>query len=213
MAGPALVTFPHTGPAERPVPGNTIHRVEPPSRGLTLAYDYNQLYLRDAAHELSTDGNDYLDALDAATRAGLTVGAAAGIADVLMPRQENFSAKLEVNITKKVGRGRSRSRSRLGTTAPASAASTLTLPRPGHTTTPAIPRITIASNSGLSTNGHSDRAETVGWVRRPVVTLLWRHSRTLAQLSWLIPDHGRSDPRLYPACRTRFKASSAAEGS
>ena len=89
--------FPHAGPAEVPLPGNTIHGVKPTSE-LTLAYDYNQLYLRDAAHELSADGNDYLDALDAATRAGLTVGAAAGVVDVLMPRQENFSAGLDVSI-------------------------------------------------------------------------------------------------------------------
>lgn len=62
-------------------------------------YDYNQLYLYDAAHGFSTEGNEYLDALDAATRAGLTVGAASGIVDVLMPRQENFAAKLELSTT------------------------------------------------------------------------------------------------------------------
>lgn len=73
--------------------------MEPQTEALTIAYDYNQLYLYDAAHELSTDGNDYLDALDAATRAGLTVGAASGIVDVLMPRQENFAAKLELGVT------------------------------------------------------------------------------------------------------------------
>jgi hypothetical protein len=71
----------------------------PPPDALTVAYDYNQLYLYDAAHELSTDGTDYLDALDAATREGLTVGAASGIVDVLMPRQENFAAKLEIGVT------------------------------------------------------------------------------------------------------------------
>lgn len=62
---------------------------------MRFAYDYGQLYLYDAAHDLGGDGNPYLDALDAATRSGLTVGAAAGIVDVLMPRQENFSAPLE----------------------------------------------------------------------------------------------------------------------
>lgn len=73
--------------------------MEPISKRLTLAYDYNQLYLYDAAHEFSADGNDYLDALDAATRTGLTVGTASGVVDVLMPRQENFSAKLELSLT------------------------------------------------------------------------------------------------------------------
>jgi hypothetical protein len=71
--------------------------VEP--KTLTVAYDYNQLYLYDATHELSGDGNDYLDALDAATSAGLTVGAASGVVDVLMPRQENFSTELDLRIT------------------------------------------------------------------------------------------------------------------
>ena len=65
----------------------------------SVAYDYHQLYLYDAARELSADGNDYLDALDAATREGLTVGVASGIVDVLMPRQENFAARLELGIT------------------------------------------------------------------------------------------------------------------
>lgn len=63
---------------------------------LTFTYDYGQVYVRDAVWEMSTDGNEYLDALDAATRAGLTVGAASGIVDVLMPRQENFSASLQL---------------------------------------------------------------------------------------------------------------------
>jgi hypothetical protein len=63
-----------------------------------FAYDYNQLYVYDAELDLagSHDGNPYLDALDAATQSGLTVGAASGIVDVLMPRQENFSAVIDV---------------------------------------------------------------------------------------------------------------------
>jgi hypothetical protein len=73
--------------------------VQSPTKDLTVAYDYKQLYLLDAAHEFTPDGNDYLDALDAATRAGLTVGAASGIVDVLMPRRDNFSARLELSVT------------------------------------------------------------------------------------------------------------------
>lgn len=65
---------------------------------MEFAYDYNQLYLYDTARDLSGDGNPYLDALDAATNSGLTVGASAGIVDVLMPRQENFSAVIQVTV-------------------------------------------------------------------------------------------------------------------
>jgi len=61
-----------------------------------FVYDYGQLYVYDATLSMSDDGNAYLDVLDAATEAGLTVGAAAGIVGVLMPRQENFSAEIEV---------------------------------------------------------------------------------------------------------------------
>jgi hypothetical protein len=39
---------------------------------LKVAYDYGQLYIYDAAREFSRDANEYLDALDAATAAGLT---------------------------------------------------------------------------------------------------------------------------------------------
>lgn len=61
-----------------------------------FAYDYNQLYVYDVAGlDLSGEANPYLDALDAATASGLTVGKASGVVDVLMPRQENFSAALE----------------------------------------------------------------------------------------------------------------------
>ena len=49
-------------------------------------YDYNQLYVYDAAESVVNDGNALIDALDAATEAGLSVGAASGIVDVLMPR-------------------------------------------------------------------------------------------------------------------------------
>ena len=65
---------------------------------LKVAYDYGQLYIYDAAREFSRDANEYLDALDAATAAGLTVGVASGLVDVLMPRQENFAAALELSV-------------------------------------------------------------------------------------------------------------------
>lgn len=63
-----------------------------------FAYDYNQLYLYDAAQDFAGTDNPYLGALDAATQAGLTVGAACGVVDVLMPRQDNFSATIDVAI-------------------------------------------------------------------------------------------------------------------
>ena len=65
---------------------------------MRFAYDYGQLYVYDAGLGLLTDGNPYLDALDAATGAGLTVGEASGVVDVLMPRQENFGAEIAVTI-------------------------------------------------------------------------------------------------------------------
>ena len=65
---------------------------------LKVAYDYGQLYIYDAAREFSREANEYLDALDAATAAGLTVGVASGLVDVLMPRQENFAAALELSV-------------------------------------------------------------------------------------------------------------------
>ena len=66
---------------------------------MNFVYDYGQLYVYDASLAISTDGNPYLDALDAATAAGLTVGVASGLVDILMPRQENFGAELEVATT------------------------------------------------------------------------------------------------------------------
>jgi hypothetical protein len=63
-----------------------------------FAYDYGQLYIYDATSDVSADGNPYIDALDAATESGLSVGVASGIVDVLMPRQENFGAEIEVMI-------------------------------------------------------------------------------------------------------------------
>ena len=63
---------------------------------MRFVYDYGQLYLYDAAAGVSTEGNPYLDALDAANGSGLTVGAASGLVDVLMPRQENFDAEIEI---------------------------------------------------------------------------------------------------------------------
>ena len=65
-----------------------------------FAYDYGQLYIYDATTGVSADGNPYLDALDAATESGLSIGAASGVVDVLMPRQENFSAEIELMITR-----------------------------------------------------------------------------------------------------------------
>src|SRR6267143_1190669 len=62
-------------------------------------YDYNQLYLYDADRRWSGDDNAYLDALDAMTETGLTVGARSGIVDLLMPRQENLRAMIEVRLT------------------------------------------------------------------------------------------------------------------
>jgi len=73
--------------------------VEPTPKILTVAYDYHQLYVRDGAHELSAEGNDYLDALDAAAESGLSVGSASGVVDILKPRQENFFAQLELSLT------------------------------------------------------------------------------------------------------------------
>jgi hypothetical protein len=70
-----------------------------PGEQFEFAYDYNQLYLYDAARERPVDGNEYLDALDAATETGLTVGARSEIIDVLMPRQDNFGARIEVKLT------------------------------------------------------------------------------------------------------------------
>ena len=67
-------------------------------KGLTVAYDYNQLYIYDAGREFSEDANEYLDALDDMNRAGLAVRVASGLVDVLMPRQENFAAALEFSI-------------------------------------------------------------------------------------------------------------------
>lgn len=66
---------------------------------VNFVYDYGQLYVYDASLAISTDGNPYLDALDAAAAAGLTVGVASGLVDILMPRQENFGAELEVATT------------------------------------------------------------------------------------------------------------------
>lgn len=64
----------------------------------TFAYDYNQLYVYDAGRERPAEGNEYLDALDAANEAGLSVGARSGVVDVLMPRRENFAAAVEVRV-------------------------------------------------------------------------------------------------------------------
>jgi len=68
------------------------------NRRLTFEYDFNQLYLYDAAFERPAEGNEYLDALDAANEAGLTVGARSGVVDLLMPRRENFAATIDVRV-------------------------------------------------------------------------------------------------------------------
>ena len=65
---------------------------------LEFAYDYNQVYLYDAATDFGSEENAYVDALDAATATGLTVGVSAGVVDVLMPRQENFGATMDVRV-------------------------------------------------------------------------------------------------------------------
>ena len=70
-----------------------------PGKPFEFDYDYNQLYLYDAAREWSVEDNPYLDALDAANEAGLTIGARSEIVDVLMPRQENFGAMMEVMLS------------------------------------------------------------------------------------------------------------------
>jgi hypothetical protein len=72
--------------------------VTPADQVLTLAYDYNQLYIYDAGREFSEDANEYLDALDAMKRAGLAVGEASGVVDVLMPRQDNFAVTLALKV-------------------------------------------------------------------------------------------------------------------
>lgn len=71
-----------------------------------FAYDYGQLYLYDVGGgpDFSDDRNPYLDALDAATQSGLTVGVASGIVDVLMPRQENFSSAIDLIETESAPR-------------------------------------------------------------------------------------------------------------
>ena len=65
---------------------------------LTFSYDYGQLYLYDSELEREPDGNEYLDALDAANETGLSVGARSGVVDALMPRQENFAATMAVSV-------------------------------------------------------------------------------------------------------------------
>ena len=150
--------------------------VKPIMRELRFAYDYDQLYFLDGAHQLSKVENDYLDALDAATAAGLTVGNASGIVDVLIPRQENFSARLEFSLGESPpqviesadhviefdltssgdlklegsgGSGELKSRYPPATTGPGSLASTSMPPRIGHTTRAATRRITTGSTSVL----------------------------------------------------------------
>jgi hypothetical protein len=65
---------------------------------IEFAYDYSQLYLYDAETDFDADRNLYLDALDAATATGLSVGACSGLVDILMPRQENFGASMTVHV-------------------------------------------------------------------------------------------------------------------
>ena len=72
--------------------------MEQASTRFTFTYDYNQLYIYDAGRDWKNAANEYLDALDAANEAGLTVGTASAMVDVLMPRQENFCAALELRM-------------------------------------------------------------------------------------------------------------------
>lgn len=70
----------------------------PVHTSLTFVYDYGQLFLYDAGREWSRDAREYVDAHEAAARAGLTVGTSSGVVAVLMPRRENFGARLDVAV-------------------------------------------------------------------------------------------------------------------
>jgi hypothetical protein len=65
-------------------------------RRVEFVYDYGQLYLHDACRRWSADYAEYLAALDHARERNLSVGIAAGVVDILMPRQENFAAPLQI---------------------------------------------------------------------------------------------------------------------
>jgi hypothetical protein len=69
-----------------------------PDRHETFQYDYSQLYIYDSTREWSPQRTEYLEALDDANQAGLSVGARHGVVDVLMPRQENFTASLLIRV-------------------------------------------------------------------------------------------------------------------
>lgn len=66
---------------------------------LTFSYDYGQVYLYDAARAWRDDNTDvYLEALADAESRGLSVGAADGLVDLLMVRQDNFQAPLQLEV-------------------------------------------------------------------------------------------------------------------
>jgi hypothetical protein len=65
---------------------------------LTFGYDYHQLFLYDASRPWRPDAGEYVDVVDAAQASGLTVATLDGVAGVLMPRQENFAAALELRV-------------------------------------------------------------------------------------------------------------------
>ena len=71
------------------------------TRQLIFEYDYHQLYLYD--QDLVTWPEDdtfclYRDALDDAYKQGLKIGMAGGLVDLLMVRETNFEAALELEI-------------------------------------------------------------------------------------------------------------------
>jgi hypothetical protein len=68
------------------------------SRELRFVYDFGQLYLHDADRSWSEGYNEYLAALDDARAHDLSVGVSAGVVDLLMPRQDNFSTPLRVEV-------------------------------------------------------------------------------------------------------------------
>jgi hypothetical protein len=66
---------------------------------LTFAYDYAQVYLYDSARPWPDDDtNVFMDALDDANARGLSVGMSDGLVDLLMVRQDNSEAPLQLEV-------------------------------------------------------------------------------------------------------------------
>lgn len=63
-----------------------------------FVYDYGQVYLHDAERTWAEGYPEYVSALDDARARALSIGLADDLVDVLMPRQENFSARLSVEV-------------------------------------------------------------------------------------------------------------------